>query len=252
MGTVDRTAAPSGVVLPEPEAAFPGSIVYAKAGNIWIQTGDSVRELTTTGTDSMPSWSPDGETVYFIRTTEEIGQLAGPGPEPPVPDDDPEPDGDQGRRQCAKAERLRSGKFKKGGNTWFYWMRQPVLSPNGKTFALVSDAPGPVEVRRHPAVLGSRHEEDDGPEGDRDPAARPPGPRLASGWEAAVLRPKRPRGSEGCPDHLPLGRRQEDVVADHRTRLSRALVLAGRQVHRGDEDQRIRLRHRHPRCGPRA
>jgi dipeptidyl aminopeptidase/acylaminoacyl peptidase len=71
-GTTNRTPAPSDVVLPEPEAAFPGSILYAKAGNIWIQTGDTVRELTNTGTDSMPSWSPDGKTVYFIRTTDEL------------------------------------------------------------------------------------------------------------------------------------------------------------------------------------
>ena len=34
---------------------FPGSIVYAKAGNIWIQTGKDVRQLTNSGRDSMPS-----------------------------------------------------------------------------------------------------------------------------------------------------------------------------------------------------
>ena len=33
-GDANQTAAPSGVVLAEPQAAFPGSIVYAKAGNI--------------------------------------------------------------------------------------------------------------------------------------------------------------------------------------------------------------------------
>jgi hypothetical protein len=38
-----------------------------------------------------------------------------------------------------------SGKFKKAGRTWFFWMRQPVMSPNGKTFALVSDAPDPTK-----------------------------------------------------------------------------------------------------------
>ena len=45
------TPAPSGVVLPEP-AVFKGSIVYAKAGNIWIQTTDNVRQLTSSGLDS--------------------------------------------------------------------------------------------------------------------------------------------------------------------------------------------------------
>lgn len=143
-GNVDRTPAPSDVVLPEPEAAFPGSILYAKAGNIWIQTGDEVRQLTSAGTDSMPSWSPDGQTVYFIRTTEEIGVWPSQGQDRrylmtvpnlmSVPVD-----------ASTKPERLRTGKFKKAGRTWFFWMRQPVMSPNGKTFALVSDAPDPTK-----------------------------------------------------------------------------------------------------------
>ena len=54
------TPAPSNIVLPEP-AVFKGSIIYAKAGNIWIQTTDSVRQLTNSGLDSMPSFSPDGQ-----------------------------------------------------------------------------------------------------------------------------------------------------------------------------------------------
>ena len=69
-GTVNRTPAPSNVVLPEPEAAFPGSIVYAKAGNIWIQTDDKVRQLTQGGDDSMPSWSPDGTAIVFEANTD--------------------------------------------------------------------------------------------------------------------------------------------------------------------------------------
>src|SRR4029078_12840442 len=66
------TPAPPDIVLPEP-AIFKGSIVYAKAGNIWIQTTDSVRHLTTAGTDSMPSFSPDGKWVYFIRIEDGAG-----------------------------------------------------------------------------------------------------------------------------------------------------------------------------------
>ncbi len=142
-GTVDRTPAPSGVVLPEPQAAFPGSIVYAKSGDIWIQTGDTVRQLTNTGLDSMPSWSPDGSTVYFIRTTEQLGFWPAQGKDRQylltVPDIMSIPADGNG-----KAELLRTGKFKKSGKTWFFWMRQPVMSPNGKTFALVSDSPDPT------------------------------------------------------------------------------------------------------------
>ena len=43
----------------------------------------------------------------------------------------------------AEPERLATGKFKKGRYTWAYWLRQPVLSPDGKTIAIVTDAPNP-------------------------------------------------------------------------------------------------------------
>jgi Periplasmic component of the Tol biopolymer transport system len=143
-GTTARTPAPSNVVLPEPQAAFPGSIVYVKAGNIWIQTGGAVRQLTDGGTDSMPSWSPDGKTVYFIRTTQAPGLWPANGRNThylmTVPDlMSISADG------TGAAERLRTGAFRKKGLTWFYWMRQPVMSPNGKTFALVSDGPDPTK-----------------------------------------------------------------------------------------------------------
>jgi len=143
-GTTNRTPAPSNVVLPEPEAAFEGSIVYAKAGNIWIQTGDAVRQLTDSGADSMPSWSPDGTTVYYIQTTQEPGLWPAQGRDShyamSVPNLMAVPADGKG-----KPERLRTGKFKKNGKTWFYWMRQPVMSPDGKTFALVSDGPDPTK-----------------------------------------------------------------------------------------------------------
>ena len=60
-----RTPAPSNVVVVPEEAAFKGSIVYAKGGNIWIQTDDEVHQLTDDGHDSMPAFSEDGEWVYF-------------------------------------------------------------------------------------------------------------------------------------------------------------------------------------------
>ena len=65
---VDATPAPSNVVVvpPEVEVKVPGSIVYAKAGNIWVQTGKDAKQLTTGGDDSMPSWSPDG-TVHLLH-----------------------------------------------------------------------------------------------------------------------------------------------------------------------------------------
>jgi Tol biopolymer transport system component len=44
----------------------------------------------------------------------------------------------------AKPERLLLGRYRAGGNTWFYWIRQPVVAPNNRTVALISDGPDPT------------------------------------------------------------------------------------------------------------
>jgi Tol biopolymer transport system component len=144
-GGAVRTAAPSSVIIPEPDITFPGTITYAKAGNIWIQTADDVRQLTDSGHDSMPSFSPDGTSIYFVREAESTGRF---------------PTGGNGRRAwydlstpslmrvpadgSGKAERLLLGRYRSGSNTWFYWIRQPVLAPNNRTVALISDGPNPT------------------------------------------------------------------------------------------------------------
>jgi Tol biopolymer transport system component len=139
------TPAPSNVVIVEPDVAFKGSIVYAKAGNIWVQSGNDAKQLTSSGGDSMPSWSPDGEYIYYIQTK---GNVKGLWPVRgaatkyllEVPDlMRVKADG------SADPERLATGKFKKGRYTWAYWLRQPVLAPDGKSVALVTDAPNPDE-----------------------------------------------------------------------------------------------------------
>ena len=47
---------------------MPGSILYAKQGNLWLQSGTTATQITNTGRDSQPSWSPDGKWIYFIET----------------------------------------------------------------------------------------------------------------------------------------------------------------------------------------
>ena len=138
-----RTPAPSNVVIAEPEVAFPGSIVYAKAGNIWVQSGDDVRQVTEGGRDSMPSFSPDGASIYFIRSRDEVGVWPAQG--------------DDRRYQMTipsvmripadggKVERVLDGRVRKSGKTWFSWIRQPVLAPDGQTLTMVSDGPDPTK-----------------------------------------------------------------------------------------------------------
>ena len=142
-GGVARTPAPSNVVV-VPEVSFPGALVYAKAGNIWVQEGREARQLTSGGRDSMPSWAPDGRAVLFIRTTEEQGLWPAQGT-------------DRHYRMnvpslmrvalegTAEPEVLLTGRIKRDTRSWFYWIRQPVLSADGKTLAMISDGPDPAD-----------------------------------------------------------------------------------------------------------
>jgi Tol biopolymer transport system component len=142
VGDPERTAAPSNVVVVPEEAAFEGSIVYAKAGNIWIQTDADVRQLTDGGLDAMPSWAADGQWVYFVRTVRDEGKWPVKGVIEGYDLDVPQlmrvrADG------AGEPERLATGKFKKGNNTYAFWIRQPVVAPDGSKIAVVSDAPNP-------------------------------------------------------------------------------------------------------------
>ncbi len=138
------TPAPSNVVVvpDKPEVKIPGSIVYAKAGNIWIQTGKQAHQLTGGGHDSMPSWSPDGKDVYFVRTTDEIGIWPSQGADRRYQMTVPavmrvKADG------SADPVAVLDGHISVGSRDWFSWIRQPVLGPDGRTLALVSDGPDP-------------------------------------------------------------------------------------------------------------
>jgi Tol biopolymer transport system component len=142
-GNAGASVAPSNVVVVPPEATFTGSIVYAKQGNLWIQTVDEARQLTDTGADSMPSWSPDGAWIYYIHTDRDTGRWPAKGV---IETYDPldvselmrvKPDG------SAAPERLLRSRFRDGNLFYAYWVRQPVVSPDGKRIAVISDAPNP-------------------------------------------------------------------------------------------------------------
>jgi dipeptidyl aminopeptidase/acylaminoacyl peptidase len=150
------TPAPSGVVnveTPKPQPnpsdnpTIGGSIAFAKAGNLWVETNFKATQVTDTGRDSMPSWSPDGQWIYFIETVSQRGLF-------------PQQGNGGGARYYSLTypiltrvhpdgsgrEPLLSGLYKAGGGAyqWFYWIRQPVISPDGHTIALVSDGPDPT------------------------------------------------------------------------------------------------------------
>lgn len=142
-GVVAETPAPSNVVIvPDDVVTIPGSILYAKAGNIWVQSGKSAHQVTTGGSDSMPSWSPDGTSIFFIRTTEDVGRWPSGGVlreyQMSVPSVMQVASDGSGN-----ARKVVNGKVNIGGQTWHAWIREPVLSPDGHTLAMVSDRPNP-------------------------------------------------------------------------------------------------------------
>lgn len=181
-GGPPRTAAPSNVVV-VPPFELPGSIAYVKGGNVWIHSGSKARQLTSTGRASMPSWSPDGEWIYYVETVPEMGLHR------PTPNDR--------RRRYAmtvpnlmrtqadgsgQGEQIATGRYESGSEIWFYWLRQPVLSPDGRTLAVVSDGPGPIRsdvviqfIDLESGEMTNPRLPENEPLGHQDPAWRPDG-----------------------------------------------------------------------------
>ncbi|MBF6604461.1 MAG: PD40 domain-containing protein [Chloroflexi bacterium] len=142
----NRTPTPSNVVIvpsQPPEATLLGRIVYSKDGNIWIEDSGGARQVTSAGTDSMPSFTPDGQWILYIETRDQIVTYRLPGGAPTHYEATYpilykiHPDG-SGRIK------ITDGLFTNGSGTWFYWLRQPVMRPDGRTIALFSDGPDPV------------------------------------------------------------------------------------------------------------
>jgi len=136
------TPAPSNVVIIPEEATFLGKIVYAKAGNVWVQTNDGATQLTNGGGASMPSFSADGNWVTYIQTSETRGKWPLRG-RPTWYDIDLNDLMRVRADGTGEPQRLLSGQVRNGSLRWSAWLRQPVLSPDGKTIALVTDAPDP-------------------------------------------------------------------------------------------------------------
>jgi len=138
-----RTPTPSNVVVIDPRSDVKGSIAYVKAGNIWIQSGEKAAQLTTGGADSMPTWTSDGAWVYFIRERGAVGRFRLNGS---VKEYDLEiPTLERIHPDGTGLQAILDGRYVTGRYTWSYFIRQPSISPDGKTAVLVSDGPNPLK-----------------------------------------------------------------------------------------------------------
>ena len=185
---VMKTPTPSGlVVVPteEPGLEMPGTIVYAKDGNVWLQADGQAKQLTNSGRDSMPSFSEDGSAVYFVRTRAMEGAWSVNGVirkykmDVPAIMRIPTTDG--------PVSKIFDGLVDPAGTLkWMGYIRNPVVSPDGSTIAMTTDLPDPTrsDVTLKLLTLKNGRITDPGldqrsPLGHQDAAWRPDGQRVA-------------------------------------------------------------------------
>ena len=185
--------------------------MYAKAGNIWVQTGkDAAADRQRRRLDAVvvagravdllhpdPAtetgrWPVRGTAARLRRSTiPDLMRVTADG--------------------SADPERLvDAAGSSKGSCTWFYWMRQPVVSPDGKTIALVTDAPEPRGEQRRPPVLRHRHEEARRSRRSPRSGRSATRTRVAARRQVPAVRAERPRRGARRAGHHPLRRRDEE------------------------------------------
>jgi Tol biopolymer transport system component len=185
------------VVEPPPDqrADVTGAIVFSRAGDIWTVSGHELRRLTdadSTKSDSAPTWSPDGRSIYFIRTTKR-----------PTPDSRPgglytlyTTDLWRMKADGSDRERVYDSLIKDASGTWFSHVLQPDVAEGG-TVAVVSDGPdgsGPVELHtiNRSGRMSRVPARSEGELGHNDPDFSPDGKRIAFTFNHA-------QGTNGVP-----------------------------------------------------
>ena len=233
-----RTATPSNIVVipDDPRAEVPGTLLYVKDGNIWEQSGDTARQLTSSGVvgeehqDAMPAWSPDGASIYFVRTVRESGRW---------------PSGGITRTYNLQVPTLfrmaadGSGEPERPHHGAAPPQRQHLVLlhprarglPDGTEIAIVTDGPDPHHERCGRQAPRPRIARAPEPAPGADPGAGAPGSGVVARRPVPAVRPERARGRPRGPGDLPLqpgerAARSRSPAAATRIRRGRATAAS--------------------------
>jgi Tol biopolymer transport system component len=115
-----------------------------RTGNLWSVSGETLTQLSDKGTDSWPVWAPDGPRIYFTETRTTVAQSPYQGRDSKYTLYYPvimSMTADGSDRQ-----EVQSGLYALGGGAdrkYFQQLLQADVSPDGRQFAIISDAPDP-------------------------------------------------------------------------------------------------------------
>jgi Tol biopolymer transport system component len=140
-----RTPTPSNVVIVDPRTNVPGTLLYAKDGNIWVQSGVQAHQLTSSGQgarDSMPAWSADGASVYYVHNVASTGDWITNGEVRTY--NLSFPSLLQVPATGGTFQQVIKGQVQIGRYRWSYFIRDPAISPDGKNAAVITDGPDPA------------------------------------------------------------------------------------------------------------
>lgn len=191
---------------PDQRPSVKGTILFARGGEIWAASGLDLTKLTSGGSDAMPAWSPDGESVYFVRTQVKTVKNSCPGGKYTFY----MPNVMTMKANGTRVKPVYRSLIKRPACQWFSHVLQPDVSPDGRTLAVVSDGPsgsGSVTLHTLPARGGRLQPlriRSIGDLGHNDPAWSPDGRRLAYTHNRAD-------GTEGSPQVAVYTRRTRRV-----------------------------------------
>ena len=232
-----RTPAPSNVVVVEPEArrsrARSSTRRPATSGSRPAQGrppahGRAARTRCRRG-------RPTGRrSTSSARSTRRDVAVAGRARR--LPTDRPEPHA-RHADGSGQPQRSSTASSRRAASTWFVWIRQPVVSPDGKTVALVSDAPDPtksdVVLQFYDLATKKLDASPTSPRSRRSATRTRPGGRTARRCCTSATPATARRGAAAIYRY---DLEDQEVRAADRPRLPRAVVLAGRALHRRDQD----------------